>query len=54
MTYIQAKKLHNGDEVISKETGVYLYVVQTEIDAEHRDVFIRCDDGNCYHHRTVR
>lgn len=54
MTYIQAKKLHNEDEVISKKTGASLYVVNTEVDAEHKDVFIHCDDGKCYHHTAVK
>ena len=50
MKYLNAKKLHNGDEIISKKTGVSLYVINIEIDEERKNVFICCDDGNIYHH----
>ena len=54
MTYREAKKLHNEDEVLSKETGRSLYVISVEVDTEHRDVFVRCSDGLCYHHTAIR
>lgn len=54
MTYQQAKKLHNKDEVITKLTGKSLCVIDIEIDEEHHDVFISCDDGNLYHHTAVK
>ena len=54
MKYIDAKKLHNEDEVIVKGTNKSLYVVEIEHDAEHKDVFIRCDDGNLYHHTALK
>lgn len=52
MSFIQAKKLHNEDEVIVKATGRVLTVIDIEIDG--RDVFIRCSDGNLYHHRALK
>jgi len=54
MKYVNAKRLHNEDEVISKETGDSLYVVSTEVDEEHKKVIILCDDGNYYHHRDIK
>lgn len=53
MTYRQAKKLRNEDEVIIKATGKVLRVVQIELSRQGHDVFIYCDDGNCYHHTAV-
>lgn len=52
MTFRDAKKLHNGDEVIFKETKSILYVVEVKIDGS--DIYIYCDDGNWYHHRTLK
>lgn len=54
MKYIDAKKLHNEDEVIVKGTDKPLYVVEIEHDVEHKDVFIRCDDGVMYHHTALK
>lgn len=53
MKYTTAKKLHNADGVIDKNTNASLYVVQIKIDIDHRDVYVLCDDGNWYHHRTL-
>lgn len=53
MKYTDAKKLHNEDEVVNKNTNASLYVVETKIDTAHRDVYVLCDDGNWYHHRTL-
>lgn len=54
MTYPQAKKLHNGDEVTFKRTGRIMRVVEVDVDETHKDVFIRCDDGNVYHHTALK
>ena len=54
MTQRNAKKLHNEDEIIFKGTGQVLTVIEVEDDSLHRDIFIRCDDGNLYHHREVK
>ena len=53
MTYQNAKKLHNQDEVLIKEEGIYRYVVNTELDEVNKIVLILCDNGNTYHHREV-
>jgi len=52
MTYRQAKKLHNGDEVTIKESDRVMTVVSTEI--HDKAVIIMVDDGNMYHHRDVK
>lgn len=52
MLYRNAKKLHNGDEVIIKSSGYSQYVVDIEI--QDKDVFVRCDDGVLYHHTAIR
>ena len=52
MDYRSAKKLHNEDEVINKETGRSLYVVKIYI--HNKDVYILCNDGEWYHHRAVK
>lgn len=54
MTYIQAKKLHNEDEVISKKTGKSLYVLCVEVYEETKNVFVYCDDGHSYHHTEIK
>lgn len=54
MTFRQAKKLHNEDEVVVKATGAVLQVLYIELDRYGPNVFIHCDDGNCYHHTAVR
>lgn len=57
MTYKDARKLHNGDEVIHKKTGSSLYVVSTmapDAPLPHPTVFVSCDDGNTYHHRSIK
>lgn len=54
MKYADAKKLHNEDEVIYKCTNKSLYVVEVKDDVEHREVYVMCDDGNWYHHRTIK
>ena len=52
MTFREAKKLHNEDEVLVKGTSKSLHVVDIEV--ESRNVFIRCDDGKLYHHTALR
>lgn len=54
MRYIDAKKLHNEDEVIYKYNNISLYVVETKIDTIHKEVYVLCDDGNWYHHRVLK
>ena len=54
MTYQNAKRLHNEDEVIHKYTNKLLRVVEVTDDAAHKDIYVLCDDGETYHHRTLR
>ena len=59
MNYRNARKLHNGDEVILKETGEVLTVIsayeQRPMNMVNRkNIFIECNDGNTYHHTDVR
>jgi hypothetical protein len=59
MTYANAKKLHNGDEVIVKGTGEVLTVVQVYCPRpmnmiQRKEVFVECNDCNTYHHADIR
>ena len=54
MKYTNAKKLHNGDEIFCKYNGVHYTVVETQIDIEHREVYVLCDDGILRHHKTIK
>lgn len=54
MKYTDAKKLHNGDEIFCKYNGVHYTVTETQIDTEHREVYVLCDDGISRHHRTIK
>ncbi len=54
MTYNQALKLHNEDEVTIKETGEVLTVLQAYTPDTTKRVFIECDDGNTYLHTEVQ
>ena len=52
MTYQNAKKLHNEDEIIVKETNCPLFVVSVKI--TDKVVYVECDDGSVYHHRDIK
>lgn len=54
MTYRDAKKLHNEDEVIRKSDGAVLRVVAVDDYPKVKTISILCDDGNAYHHREVK
>lgn len=55
MTFRNAKKLHNEDEVTIKTTGETLWVLNAWVpDDNSKVVLIECDDGNTYHHTEVR
>ena len=54
MTYRNAKKLHNEDEVMHKYTGEILTIVEVKIDELHKEVYVMCHDGEWYHHRTIQ
>lgn len=55
MRYADAKKLHNEDEVLIRESRTELrpaYVVETIV--EDKDVFVRLNDGHLYHHTALK
>ena len=52
MTFANAKKLHNEDEIIVKRTGEVLTVLSTEI--KEKTVIVLCDDGNEYYHQDIK
>lgn len=58
MRFKNAKKLHNGDEVlIIDKNGKHpllrpVHVVEVSI--EDKEVFVRCDDGCLYHHTAFK
>ena len=59
MTYANARKLHNGDEVTVKKTGRTLTVVSTRTPRpmnliQRNDILIECNDGAVYHHTAIR
>lgn len=59
MTYANAKKLHNGDEVTVKETGEVLMVIQAYEPRPtnmiyRKNILVECDDGNTYHHTAIK
>lgn len=56
MKYIDALKLHDGDEVTVKKTGkvVTIDLVERENNRDDMEVWLWCDDGEVYLHREVR
>lgn len=54
MTINQAKKLHNEDEVIIKETGKSVYVLDAYVSEDGKHIIIECDDGNTYYEDEVK
>lgn len=54
MTFVNAKKLHNEDEVIVKRTSEVLTVLQAYLSANEKNVIVKCNDGNTYYHRELR
>ena len=54
MNYGQAKKLHRGDEVIVKETGIPAMVLETRVTG--KIVWILCTYEGCkeFQHTEVR
>lgn len=59
MKYNDAKKLHNGDEIVIKETNEILTVLRAYQprpvnDIARKVILVECDDGNTYHHRNIK
>lgn len=54
MTFNDAQKLHNEDEVIIKETAEHLYVLDAYVNPDSpQQILIECDDGNTYTHHEI-
>lgn len=54
MTFENAKKLHNGDEVSVKVTGEIVTVLQTYQLEDKKHIAIECDNGYTYYNDEVR
>lgn len=54
MTFNNAKKLHNEDEVTIKETGEVMTVLQAYSSENGKRIILECDDGNVYYNDEVR
>lgn len=53
MRYNEAKKYHNEDEVMVKETGEVQRILQVEILEKPKIVSFLLQDGNWYGHTEV-
>lgn len=51
-----ALRLHNEDEVIIKETGKAVFVIETETVEVPEGTFVSvyCSDGNWYGHKKIK
>lgn len=54
MTFENAKKLHNGDEVSVKVTGEIVTVLQAYQLEDKKHIAIECDNGYTYYNDEVR
>lgn len=54
MTFNNAKRLHNEDEVTIKETGEVVTVLQAYPSENGKYIILECDDGNTYYNDEVR
>ena len=54
MRYVEAKKLHKGDEVFCKYNGLTYYVIDIKVDTENKEVYVLCDDENYRHHTVLK
>lgn len=52
MTYKEALKLHNEDEVIVKETNVVMRVIEVINHENYAEILL--EDGNYYHHKDIK
>jgi len=52
MTYREAMKLHNGDEVRVIETNEVMQVIEIIIYKEYVDIML--EDGNYYYHKEIK
>lgn len=54
MTFNDAKKLHNEDEVTVKETGDVVTVLRAFSSENGEYIIIECSDGNTYYHDEIK
>lgn len=54
MTFNNAKRLRNEDEVTIKETGEIVTVLQAYSSENGKYIILECDDGNTYYNDEVR
>ena len=54
MLYRHAKKLHTGDEIEMKKSGLVLTVVEVRHDVQRRSVYVLTNSGEWVHHLTFR
>lgn len=54
MRYVEAKRLHNGDEVTVKETGAVLCVISKIVRLGRKEVEVLLEDGCEYLHTEIR
>lgn len=54
MRYVDAKRLHSGDEVTVKETGAVLRVISKTVRLGRKEVEILLEDGYEYLHTEIR
>lgn len=58
MTFSEAKKLHDDDEVLiiekSGKNPIYRKEQIYKVDVEEKNVFVLCMDGHWYHHTALK
>lgn len=54
MRYVDAKRLHNGDEVTVKETGTVQRVISKIVRLGRKEVEVLLEDGYEYLHTEIR
>lgn len=54
MTFNNAKRLHNEDEVTIKETGEVVTILRAYPSENGKYMVIECDDGNMYYNDEVK
>jgi len=54
MTFNNAKRLRNEDEVTIKETGEIVTVLQAYSSENGKYIILECDDGNTYYNDEIR
>lgn len=53
MKYIDALKLHPGDEVTVKRSKITMRIVEIEVVEYIKGISVRLDDGNWYGYKEI-